>query len=208
VALYARRAKKDVAILCGACGQALGSRYDPWQYEPDEVQWHVFLPSGWTRRDDGVWVLSGHARRDMKRGKALGTDGKPKAYRPSASAPPTDRFNSYVTRPRPGERPMSRLRGWLLTELPAEIVCFRPRCEMRQTLDSDTLDVTAAPVALENDGLSFRVPSKIPGAIFMPDHDRSMKEVRSGRFHVLDKYKRESPFLRTPLPGRKDPPLP
>jgi hypothetical protein len=79
---------------------------------------------------------------------------------------------------------------------------------MRQTIDASMLDVTAAPPELENDGVSMRVASKIPGAIFMPDHDRSMKEVRRGRFRVLDKYMRESPLQRILPPRRKSPPVP
>jgi len=223
MALHARRAKNRDKIVCGACGEALGLRYDPSQYEDDQMQWHVRLSSGWTRRDDGVWVRSGHARRSIKRGRVLGPDGKPKAYRPSASSPPGQGLKRYQSRwpdsprvpPQPGfltndlegDRRIPRHSGFLLTELPVEIVCPRSKCGMRQILDPVRLEVTAAPSWLENDGYISGVRSQIPGAILFPDSSQTMKAFQSGHSRAMDRLLDEASSRSSPLAKRK-PPVP
>ena len=72
--------KDDLRILCGACKKTVAYVREL----PDERGgWsrHVLLPEGWAQRPDGVWELSGHARRQLKLGHHPTNARRPESVR-------------------------------------------------------------------------------------------------------------------------------
>jgi hypothetical protein len=149
VPLYARVSKKhELNVFCGACGKAIAGLLE----RPDgRGGWEriILLPEGWMRRQDGVWQLSGHARRQLKRGYPIADARRPRS------------FFDQPTRPGSDGTSISWRYGKLLTELPVDIVCSYPRCGFRQTLDPIRLDVVPA---RPDDG-AWLVKSLFPGAV-------------------------------------------
>jgi hypothetical protein len=141
--LYAKLGKRDeLRVVCGACGNGLAwivegdfgraesTAADPAPAVPSRrVYRHVLIPEGWFPDTGGVWRPSQRARRQFRRGLP-----------PRNRRPP--KFEVKVLKEDRGDPDARdelgrRRSGFVLTVLPAEMVCLY--CDMRQTLDAETL---------------------------------------------------------------------
>ena len=148
--LYAKLTKKNnFRVVCGACGNGLAymalepiGRYDVGlsRTKPEpivpmasrDLYRFLLIGEGWFPDSNGVWRPSHRARRQIRRGFS------PQNRRLPSEMARIDAKDEGVGQNRITALPRS---GFLLTALPAEIVCIY--CEMRQVLDAETLKADA-----------------------------------------------------------------
>jgi len=126
--LKARLSKDAWRILCGVkdCGCELA--FFQLESRADELRGRYIHPddsiimlfgAGWAQRaDDGVWVLTRHAQRRVRRGQKPANRARPRRKTLGIS------FKTDTV-------------GFQPNTLPAEAIC--PDCGFRQTLDPDVL---------------------------------------------------------------------
>jgi hypothetical protein len=174
--LYAKLAKADRnRIVCGACENGLvwiSEAFAFGEMPPSEgpesrsICRYVLIPEGWFPDADEVWRPSQRAKRQLRRGLPVENRRRPQ-------------FDIKIWSERGGLKRAGGAgqyrKGFILTELPAEIVCIF--CEMKQTLDGQMLKADPLLSSAERRASlraeAVRMGSDprrgyFPGAFFMP----------------------------------------